>query len=154
MKTIKTLNSKAWYRLLKLIYIFFFLFALLGVLIIIWSNSYLSDESVLENLDTSSSEILEEMRLTAPMDYTDQDIRFLTAVKELGVEQDVAFEELYKQKANDKVEQIVDSNKDSMLLKSKILSSIFLIALLASIFEILRRSFYYVILGTFRITGK
>ena len=140
--TLNYLNSKIWYRFLKLVYVFIFLIAIGGI-----TTAMVIDERPHEVIDDSSTIISCNNGSVYP--YKGNKFSYET-IRLCGG----SFET--KNTPND-ISRLPEKNYEIKFVykiqgswKSVVKFELLILVIACSLFEAIRRSFYYVILGTFR----
>ena len=160
MKTITELNDKAWYRLLKVIFILIIIFAASIAIYINYDavGNYQTDFTVNCNYGHKSTFLAykdKQIYIPSYYDYTYSLAKLPDDTKvELQVACGISQEELFA-----KMNDTNDSKKLFELSETKIITDTYLSATVWSIIslliifviaEILRRVFYYIVLGSLR----
>lgn len=163
MKTISDLNSKAWYRLLKVLSLIIMLIAGGVAVVISFSDvgSYQNDYTVVCNYGNRSMFLAyKDKGMFIPYgDHSESLAKLPEIVKtQLRSECAITDEEL-----NAKADRIVAGNDDSKKLyditptkviigtwKTAILWSLLSFTIIFVVFQIIRRAFYYIVLGSIR----
>lgn len=164
MKTITELNSKMWYRLLKVIYlIIMFLFIVYAVVIAFSEvGSYQTDYTVVCNYGNKSTFLAakdKEIYISTYYDYSNSLAQLPDNTKvDLREACEISEEELFAQMdsivngtdGGGKLFDLKETKVNVSTYFSSIMWSILAIVIILLFFEIIRRAFYYIILGKIR----
>ncbi len=131
-KTIKWLNSKVWYRLVKVLYILSFLFLSILITSISFATIRISDYSIRNKIKQNNPEFQKNIEALESKYYSD--ILLLKVNELVGAN---IFSD-----AKTELTQI----KEREAIKKSILN----IFILLIIYIIIRRIFYYIVLGKFK----
>jgi len=153
MKTISELNGKTWYRLLKVLYILFILLVFTGLVVFIYdenssrfniNKSYISCDNG-KNLSLVESNII--LDKNGFVDYKNEEK--LSALCD-GLKADVLIsEDLWGDSLSWKIIRYYDNK-----IWNTIGFSIIILLVIVVINEIIRRVFYYIVLGTLKPNNK
>jgi hypothetical protein len=163
MKTISELNSKWWYRLIKIVYILIFVVACGTALVISYSEvgSYQNDHTVTCNYGNKSTFLAyKDKRIYVPFeDYSislanlpeniKKEIQTACAISDAEMKEKI---DTYFNGTSDgkKLYEIIDTKVVVATYLSATLWSLLSLLIIVAIFEVLRRAFYYVVLGALR----
>ncbi len=160
-QTISHLNNKMWYRLLKVIYVIVFIFSC-GIAISIAFESvgnYQDDYTIVcnyGNKDTFLANNDKNIYISSYYDYTENLTRLPNEIKEeLQSACGISKEEMTAKMArifngNDDSKKLFDITKTKVVTDTYLtasLWSILSILIIAIIMEIIKRIFYYIVLG-------
>jgi len=130
-KTIKSLNKNWWYRLLKVTYIFFFFLALLVSFLL--TSSFLSQQTISDESFVKVGQTIKQQYTDEYGQYSDQEIG--KRVYEKRYDEWLKYRDL-----------VIYEDKFSMLEKNiYYILTFFIVALF---FELVKRAFYYISLGS------
>ncbi len=163
-KTISYLNSKTWYRLLKVIFIFIFLITCLVTVINSFDvvGSYQDDYLVVCNMGNKNTFLAyKDKKIYVPSynDYTDSLAKLPDNIKKDLVSACAISEGEMSTKLDKIFNGTDDGNKFYDLTPTKVITDTYLTASLWSIlsifiiflvFEIIKRAFYYIVLGSLK----